>query len=422
MRNKTPSLIALICIMVYVSAVISGAFRIYAGVDGQRKKARRELDSLQSLIAQDGGDLSSGALGERLRAAVAEFQVLEGIIITGSQGELTFERERGGLIRREGESSRFIPRFGYAALKARQVELSGSRNAVIHSMINTIDYAYTIRVLRQSLLAILVGLLLSFLNMILSATSRSRNPLADDDEEGEEKWEAPAPRKAAAAKAPVPAGLAPGGAAESPGDDFDSFLKDTSGDDDFDLPGLDDASFPGFGGDKAEAAGPAQDSASQSGLDRESHTRERLEAELRRAPKQDLAVLIMECGGGDEERYKKIAREAARFFAPRDAHCFERGDRGISVILPKTDLTAGMAQAEEFHGRILNEYAGNFPSRNDLRIGISSRTGRDVEAARLLLEAGKALEKTKGEPGSPIIAFKIDPKKYREFMKKTAAG
>jgi hypothetical protein len=34
------------------------------------------------------------------------------------------------------------------------------------------------------------------------------------------------------------------------------------------------------------------------------------------------------------------------------------------------------------------------------------------------LEAGKALEKALGDPVSHIVAFKSDPEKYREFIRK----
>jgi hypothetical protein len=54
---------------------------------------------------------------------------------------------------------------------------------------------------------------------------------------------------------------------------------------------------------------------------------------------------------------------------------------------------------------------------NSLRIGISSRNKRLVRAARLLLEASRALDKAGQEPDSPIVAFKSDPEKYKAFMR-----
>jgi len=49
---------------------------------------------------------------------------------------------------------------------------------------------------------------------------------------------------------------------------------------------------------------------------------------------------------------------------------------------------------------------------------MSSRSGRLLNAERLILEADEALKKARTEEKSPIIAFKSDPEKYREFISK----
>jgi hypothetical protein len=56
-------------------------------------------------------------------------------------------------------------------------------------------------------------------------------------------------------------------------------------------------------------------------------------------------------------------------------------------------------------------------SKTDLRAGLSSRSGRLIDADRLFFEAASALEKAKD--GQPIVAFKSNPEKYRDFVRKS---
>ena len=160
----------------------------------------------------------------------------------------------------------------------------------------------------------------------------------------------------------------------------------------------------------------------RSNLGWEAYTKDRLASELHRcaASEQDLVILLMECGEGvncDGRLYKKIADEAVDLFNLHDLS-FEYGDRGITVIFPNAGLDLGISKAEEFHSRLLKSSYDSFHSRNDFLVGISSRSGRLIEADRLLLEAQRALEKAKQEKDSPIVAFKSDPEKYRDFVRK----
>jgi GGDEF domain-containing protein len=147
----------------------------------------------------------------------------------------------------------------------------------------------------------------------------------------------------------------------------------------------------------------------------------------------------MEFHGGEKlsaSMYAQFAEEAVSFFTTRDL-IFERGDQGISVILPDVNMEESMIMAEEFRSRVSVSLAESFHNENltdassadasatdarDLFIGISSRSGRLLEADRLVLEASTALEKTREEPVSPIVAFKSDPEKYRKFVKENVSG
>jgi hypothetical protein len=185
------------------------------------------------------------------------------------------------------------------------------------------------------------------------------------------------------------------------------------------------SSVPPASGTPAADSGPKGLYSPRSNIGWEAYTQERLASELHRcaASEQDLVVLLLECGEGvncDGRTFKKLADEAVQFFNLQDLS-FENGDRGITVIIPNADLDHGILKAEEFHSRILKTCPQTFHAKNDFLVGISSRAGRLIEADRLILEASKALSKAKLEQGSPIVAFRSDPEKYRDFVRKAVS-
>jgi hypothetical protein len=452
-----------------MAAILSAAYRIYTSINGQQQKAEQELDGLQNLITQGGPDFFSEPFRERIRGTIENCKVLEGIIVTGSQGSaLTFERERGSVIQWDDANPRFIPHFGYTAPGARQVDIPGFRNVNIYSIINTINYEYLTLVLKQTLLAILAALFLSFITMILSSLGTKERqadtekhedvpPESNYSEELQDKN--PAPEDFTSYTTPIPEeddldiddflpDFTGAGTSESPGvdadadldfDDFDNFQNDSAPaakdeNDDFHLDDFldeEDMNLPELETGAAIPSEPASDSdpkglySPRSNIGWEAYTQERLASELHRcaASEQDLVVLLFECGEGvncDGRVYKKLADETVQFFNLQDLS-FEYGDRGITLIIPNADLDHGILKAEEFHSRILKTCPETFHAKNDFLAGISSRAGRLIEADRLILEAAKALSKAQQEQGSPIVAFRSDPEKYREFVRKAVS-
>ena len=57
-------------------------------------------------------------------------------------------------------------------------------------------------------------------------------------------------------------------------------------------------------------------------------------------------------------------------------------------------------------------------TRTDTRplIGISSRSLRLISAERLKTEAEQAVEHAATDNESPIVAFRVNPEKYRKFI------
>ncbi|MDR2144600.1 MAG: hypothetical protein LBP29_09550 [Treponema sp.] len=494
--RKIPSIIALLCILVYTASVVFAAYRIYRGIERQKETAGTEVDSIAGIISQNSAVFFDENSRRLIQEKVDGSEALEGIIITGSIGdEFAFEKKPGGTIVRDGNTPGFAKRLGIAYLPAQQVDVQGLRNVNIYSAYNTVNYALFVETLKQSLAAILAALLVAFLTLILSSTLKKENPeearLGEAPDGAEAKTIRPetaypeAPRdyveetdnrKTDNRKTDTeetdneedldddfdftdfsgPEDSEPFGEAEdiargSSLPDFDEDIapdfdenaavdfedevpdfdenaaaeKDnTGGFDDFALDDFldeDSLKMPGEESSAKTDAVPQGLYSPKSGIGWENYTMDRLASEIHRcaASEQDLVVLLFECGkdiAWDDELYKKLSDEAVRFFNLKDL-TFEKGSRGISVIIPNTDLDQGIIKAEEFHARVLKNLPGNFTAKTDLRAGISSRSGRLIDADRLFFEAASALEKAKG--GQPIVAFKSNPEKYRNFIRKS---
>ena len=497
MRSKIPVFIALFSIIAYSAAILYGAYGVYNSINNQRQRAVRELDGIQSFIqSHSSSDFFTGPFREQIQGRLQESQTLAAIIITGTQGNLPFEKEDGIII--WDPSPRFAARFGYTTLEAKPLNIPEYRNAYIYSTANLIHYEQLVIILRQTLAIILGAFIISFITMIISLL-RSRSmtrPAKLDKTEGsaivqdvssatEDPWQPeedsfPDPQFTAEQDITSEAEMYDGGigsssdadnfdlpdfddnagfgdttfddAEKSPEDDFS--LGDFLDEDDLSLPEDNDlpeeAVFPENDGlpddedfsfddafttteedstfeepvmpESKTSDGPSGLYSPRSNIGWEAYTKDRLASEIHRcaASEQDLAILLMECSEGvncDGVLYKNIANEAVGVFNVRDLS-FEYGNNGITVIIPNISLEEGISKAEEFHSKLLKTYPDSFHNKNDFLIGISSRSGRLIDADRLLREVSRALEKAKSEPGSPIIAFKSDPDKYRDYIKR----
>lgn len=160
----------------------------------------------------------------------------------------------------------------------------------------------------------------------------------------------------------------------------------------------------------------------ETGLGWESYLRERLGAELRRSAsfEQDLSILIASLDsstGRTDPNYAVFAKTSRSFFSFNDL-AFIFGSTGLAIILPNTDIDQAMRMSEE----LLKKLAMLIQDRSDpmsylnLFMGLSSRSGRLVEADRLLGEAMAAHRKAREERDTHIMAFRPDPEKFRAYL------
>ncbi|MBU0955497.1 MAG: hypothetical protein KKI09_08735 [Spirochaetes bacterium] len=157
------------------------------------------------------------------------------------------------------------------------------------------------------------------------------------------------------------------------------------------------------------------------GLCWESYLRERLGAELRRAAsfEQDLVLLVAswDTVSKDSEDYALFASTVRDFFNFPDLS-FGFGPDGVAVVLPNVDIDHAMRQTEELIKKLTFIIQNQAEELRYLEIfmGLSSRSGRIVDADRLIAETLVALKKARGERDTHIMAFRPDPERFRSYL------
>ena len=131
----------------------------------------------------------------------------------------------------------------------------------------------------------------------------------------------------------------------------------------------------------------------------------------------DLTFVLIELVDvSNDEVYTQSVNEALDLYGQRDM-LFEYGRWGIAAIIPGINLEEAVTISEKYYQKVTDKYPRSFSS-SALYIGITSRSGRLLREDRMILEAKEALKKAKTELKTSIVAFKSDPDKYREFIRK----
>lgn len=136
----------------------------------------------------------------------------------------------------------------------------------------------------------------------------------------------------------------------------------------------------------------------------------RLLGELERAAayQTDLSVVLGVLLAAEATTDDSSARMAdlVRKLAPLPELAFAYGQAGFALILPETDLDAAISQLESWRRKAVD--AGL-----SIAIGIGDRSGRHLDGDRLLLEAEQALGRAMANGGQNLVAFRVDPARYR---------
>jgi len=382
--NVLSVLIAAICIILYLFAVTQAAIRIYLSIDSQKIASEQEFSRIANIALSAG---TQGFMDEQfihtMNNALAASSSIEALIITGPEGEYGFEKQQGRAIAWVNNSPRFINRLSFSNQSLyRPLPINDLRNANIKAVSEAFNYNEILKVLKETLLLILIGFTLSFFTMLLQML------LVKKGEKQQQPVYAPSSSPAHTVKA------APGKQEEKK----ETVIIQAA-------PALSETSPKGL-------------YSPRSNIGWEEYINDRLDSELHRcsSTENDLTLMIIEFTEINETMFKHAAEEAVNFFSSRDM-LFEYGKNGIYVILPSVDLNTAISKSEKFHQRIMGKPSSN---KSILNIGLSSRSGRLLNAKRLIFETTEALNKAKLDPESSIIAFKSDPEKYRAYIRNQA--
>lgn len=154
----------------------------------------------------------------------------------------------------------------------------------------------------------------------------------------------------------------------------------------------------------------------------ESYMIPRLDKELIRAAgsEQDLALLTLRIPGIDwrSESARKIASLIISTVRFEDL-VFDYKTDGCSAILQGEDTDHAIQIAETLYGGIM-PILHETDAQGKAYIGISTRSLRLISGSRLANESEQALIHALNDKDSPIIAFRVNPDKYRKFISESA--
>ena len=417
------SITAVICIILYATALVYGASRIIIDSRNRSTIAEKEFKDISDRVS------SAAVLGfmstpyqNAVRDSILDSKTILAVIITGSNGEYGIERQPGTIIIWSGNSARFKTGFGISHTPFFQsVWIEGQRNATVKAIYSYLDYDLLIKVLRETLIFVFIIMALAIFVLLLDINLKSLAARAASDE--------PAPSDRDTAEDNFDS------EESNAGSDIEDYSKDYSEDFAEDRHEESAAANDFTANDYAAndyAESPADSPAEKNeiypkglyspmGIGWESYTRERLESELHRCASQeeDLVFLMISAAESKsgKEQFKKLIKECSGFFTLPDM-IFEKGDTDLSLIIPTLNIDRGFKKSEEFRQKIAAGFKDNDGNPVNLRIGLSSRAGRLVEADRLMMEAAQALSKAREDPQAFVVAFKSDAEKYREYISK----
>lgn len=145
----------------------------------------------------------------------------------------------------------------------------------------------------------------------------------------------------------------------------------------------------------------------------------RLDSELIRAAssEQDLALFTVRIPGIDwttpeGKETASIIKDWVKF----NDLVFDYGSDGFTAIFQNQNTDAALAEAEKTHTEIVSVLKRANSSAETPFVGISTRSLRLISGKRLFNESEQALFHAMEDKDSPIVAFRVNPDKYRSYL------
>jgi hypothetical protein len=167
MWQNIKSVIAFLCIMVYIGAAAFAGMSVYNAVNEQRLESRQEFAELTDFAAR------AEALGgftedyiEDIRARLDVSPAIDALIIDGPYGRAAFEK-KSGLISYNGDYPDFNKEtLLYGEPQTAPLRMDGNVAASISALSPLVDFNVLLSTARLSFLAILVAVTLAFVMLI----------------------------------------------------------------------------------------------------------------------------------------------------------------------------------------------------------------------------------------------------------------
>lgn len=140
--------------------------------------------------------------------------------------------------------------------------------------------------------------------------------------------------------------------------------------------------------------------------------------ELKKSAALDQDIVLTLVGAPEKlifENASEFEEILNRNFPFRDL-IFRYNDDIFGILLPNTDLEQGIHQIEMFDQIFVSSSTKSlkFP----IMFGLSSRNGRLISGNIILKEAKAALKKAMSDTDFPIVGFRPNPARYREYLSK----
>jgi len=476
-NNKTgetsvvSTVVAAICIVIYLVSLVQAVVRLYLSVDKQKIQADYDFQSLGNIVTSSG---AKGFMNEPFITSINNFltssNTIEAVIVFGPSVEYAFEKQRGATITWVNNTPRIINKFNiYTQGLYKTFPLDNIMNVSIQAAARVFNYSVISKILKETLIFILIGFAIAFFTMLLklllgnteeaeAVETNESSPLkhefspvdirlsepvsvrvnepvnvhihetAKAPQSAEpisvrvnepvnvhiETVQAPPPPIQTPPPVQAPSVQAPPPPVQTPPPPPPPVQTPQP------APSHNHAEPAALSEENLidDGAGPKGLYSPRSHIGWEEYLNDRLDSELHRcaSTEKDLTLLMLEFKDKITNfQFKDAAHEASSLFTTRDL-LFEKGEQGISVIMPGVDLDTGLSKARKFQERIKEKLFSKSAIDDCAYIGLSSRAGRLLNADRLKLEANEALKKAKTDTDTSIIAFKSDLEKYRKFI------
>lgn len=150
----------------------------------------------------------------------------------------------------------------------------------------------------------------------------------------------------------------------------------------------------------------------------EAYLEERLDSELARSAEsgEDIGLMIVRIQDLDKDNpnSQAIYKQLLDIYKFKDL-IFEYGTDGFSCIVHSINVDGALKLAERVYMELTKVLEANGMT-NEIGIGISTRSFRLIPAKRIYVEAEQALIHAFEDPETAIVAFRVDPEKYRQYI------